>query len=208
LGLQVIDLNRYIFNGIVELCRKEKLISEELGHSFLTNHSVSVDRRFIELYRGGRLHEFDFEKCKINIFDHRKLTEMLVSHNPEKYMPLNRPEQPYDFVKESQEFLREIYEMGEIEYRTECEEQVRKYYQCWWGGPEKLSPLVNPPIKFYETEEGQKIRIERESAIPVETLEEQRDRTRRINTQRTTPQDLKDIASSLKMKLFGPPVKI
>jgi hypothetical protein len=47
------------------------------------------------------------------------------------------------------------------------QEQSIKYCQSWWGGPEKISPLVDPPLKFYETEEGQKIRIEREKAIVI-----------------------------------------
>ena len=40
----------------------------------------------------------------------------------------------------------------------------------WWGGPVKIDPLVDPPLKFYETEEGKRIREEREKTIQVETL--------------------------------------
>lgn len=48
---KIIDLNSQSFEGIVLNCRSEGLISEEMAHSFFFNHSSSVDKRFIELYR-------------------------------------------------------------------------------------------------------------------------------------------------------------
>lgn len=61
------------------------------------NHSIGVDKDFISKYRSNQLNKFDFSKCKINIFDYRKLVQMLVEHNPQRYIPLSKPEKPYDF---------------------------------------------------------------------------------------------------------------
>lgn len=41
--------------------------------------------------------------------------------------------------------------MSPINYETIREKQINQYYQSWWGGPEKLTAFVDPPVKFYET---------------------------------------------------------
>ncbi len=39
--------------------------------------------------------------------------------------------------------------MTEVDYKREWEEQVNRYGQYWWGGPRKLDPVCDPPVKFY-----------------------------------------------------------
>lgn len=95
------------------------------------------------------MERFNFSLCQISLMDHRRLVDLLLAHNPEKYVPLKQPEQPYDFLRETQEFLRELYQMSERDYRRELDEQVIKYYQYWWGGPERIDPMIDPAVKFY-----------------------------------------------------------
>ena len=80
-----------------------------MAHTFLTNHCIAIDKSFIKKYKSDELNTFNFRKCKINLFDYRRLVDMLVRHNPDKYIPLSKPEQPYDFIKEIQEFLKGLY---------------------------------------------------------------------------------------------------
>lgn len=44
----------------------------------MTNHTIGTDKDYIEKYRTNKLRKFDYEKCKISLFDHRKLVNMLV----------------------------------------------------------------------------------------------------------------------------------
>jgi hypothetical protein len=70
---------------------------------------------------------------------------MLVQHNKDKYIPL-KSDGPYDFLKEGREFLKIIYMLSPEEYQRITEEQVNKYYQSWWGGPENLNPGFIEPM--------------------------------------------------------------
>lgn len=64
---------------------------------------------------------------------------MLRNHNSNKYLPLKTNE-PYDFLKEGRDFLKEIYEMPAEEYYKILRDQVNTYYQHWWGGPTNPNP--------------------------------------------------------------------
>lgn len=44
-----------------------------------------------------------------------------------------------------------MYELSDIDYERYRDEQIIKYCQHWWGGPERKDPLLIPTLKFYET---------------------------------------------------------
>lgn len=174
-----------------------------MAHCFFFNHSSTVDKKFIDLYRSEQLHLFDFNKYKISIFDHRKLVGMLLKNHPEKYIPFDKPERPKDFLPEVREFLAEIYAYPAQYYDTYLEKLINEHYQSWWGGPKYISPVVDPPVRFCETEEGKKLREDRENTIRIESAEEEKERMRRISQQRATNADLIDIAKMVSAKLYG-----
>lgn len=83
---------------------------------------------------------------------------MLVQHDPNKYLP-PKPEGPYDFLKEGREFLKELYLMPLEEYQHIIDEQVNRYYQTWWGGPENPNPSpVEPIVDVLDVDEASKQR--------------------------------------------------
>lgn len=137
---KIVDLNKELLSGIVRLCRNEQLISDDLAHSFFTHHTTRLQKQYLECFNNRCLNRFDFSRAKINIIDHRRLTDMLVEHNSDVYVSV-RPEAPFDYVKEVREFLSNIYALPAEEYKALLDEQVNKYYQSWWGGPENLNPL-------------------------------------------------------------------
>lgn len=117
-----------------------------------------METLYIEYYKTNQLYRFDFAKSKINIIDHRRLTQMLLSHNPTKYLPV-KEDGPYDFLKQGREFLKDIYSLPPEEYQRITEEQVNRYYQTWWGGPENLNPgAVEPAVEVLDVEEACKQR--------------------------------------------------
>jgi hypothetical protein len=48
-----VDLNNVLLDGLVRLCHAEGLIDPEAAHSFMHNHSLAIDKMFIELDREG-----------------------------------------------------------------------------------------------------------------------------------------------------------
>ena len=74
----------------------------------MNNHTVSISSEFIKAFNNDTLNKFNFEKCKINLFDYRKLVDMLVAYDSNKYIPLNKVE-PYDFRRDVREFLKKVY---------------------------------------------------------------------------------------------------
>ena len=77
---------------------------------------------------------------------------MLLHHNPDKYIPLNKPEEPFDWNPDVRHYLKHIYAMDLNHYETILDRQASQFFQHWWGGPMYISPVVDPPVRFSETE--------------------------------------------------------
>lgn len=97
---------------------------------------------------------------------------MLVSHNSDVYVSV-RAEAPFDYVKEGKEFLSHIYALSAEEYKAMLDEQVQKYYQSWWGGPENLNPLPIDPLTNLIDVDDRKVLEEREKAMSIKKLQEE-----------------------------------
>lgn len=39
--------------------------------------------------------------------------------------------------------------MSETDYQRNWSELVLVNCQSWWGGPQKIDPICDPPVKFY-----------------------------------------------------------
>ena len=159
-----IELSFVLLGGVVELCHREHLLSSEIVHIFNNNHTSHQDRNYVHLYRTHRLTDYDHSKSQINIMDHRKLTSQLIQRNPDRYI---MSQLPYDLDPEVKDFLAEIYSTDEQTYEEMWRSHVERYHQHWWGAPLKLNPLVDPPLRFYETKKGRALRVQREEAIRI-----------------------------------------
>lgn len=76
---------------------------------------------------------------------------MLLNHNPGKYKIFKPPYIPFDFEKTVRQFLIDIYDKPHQYYYTILDKQVNDHYQSWWGGPERMRTIIDPPVKFYES---------------------------------------------------------
>jgi hypothetical protein len=69
----------------VEEVYKKKLISELLYKEFIAHHTLNDITEFLSKFYTGRLHQFNYEKIKFTLLDHRRMSEILLHLFPGEY---------------------------------------------------------------------------------------------------------------------------
>ena len=77
----------------------------------------------------NRLSEFDFNKSRFTLFDHRRLTVLLVKLNPSRYKEGDRP---FSIHPDIANFLTQIYSIKEEDYWKKCIALDEKHRLRWW----------------------------------------------------------------------------
>lgn len=63
--------------------------------------------------KSNKLNKDSFKETKIQLIDHRRLTDMLLKHKPSIYKMTS---EPYDFLKEAREFYKFSYSIPTEKY--------------------------------------------------------------------------------------------
>ena len=93
-------------------------------------------RDFLEKFRTGKLHHFDYGRCKFTLLDHRRIVELFVNLFPAEYAVGevgSAAGEVVGAVGEVQNFLEKMYDLsGEEYYRLYTKiDNISKVK--WWG---------------------------------------------------------------------------
>ena len=80
-----IDLGTKNLPELVDELNKHQLIPEHFYNQFKKNYSQNLIASFIAHFQNKSLDSFNFKNLKINIFDHRRITDILITLRPKLY---------------------------------------------------------------------------------------------------------------------------
>jgi hypothetical protein len=77
-----VDLGVWNVDEVLDECYKRDLIPLAVYNQFINTNGHLQIRRFLEAWQGGELAVFDFKRTYFTLFDHRRLSELLMHCYP------------------------------------------------------------------------------------------------------------------------------